>query len=194
MHTNAYADSSSAHLPKSFLFISPLLFLAKQNKLRTMKGDSKNQGGYGSIEDRVEEAAASTGASGGFDEGQTYYLRDSSGRRLSFRQALRKYSVVAVPIVAAALIVGGAAWFLLRDFNHLYPGSRGDSSTFTPPTSRGHEPDDIHVSKPTFSTKSSVSGGSSSSSSCSSHEKCANLGLKGYCCPTSQGDLLDCCN
>lgn len=59
-----------------------------------------------------------------FDAENTYYLKDS-GRRLT----LKKMMLIAVPILAAVLIMGGAALFLYRDFNHLYPGVQGDAGS-----------------------------------------------------------------
>lgn len=153
-----------------------------------------------------------------FDAENTYYLKDS-GRRLT----LKKLMLIAVPILAAILIMGGAALFLYRDFNHLYPGAQGDagskvrSSSSSPhvsssdaesSSSDGKKTPPLRIS--THSNSSSASakskeaetddfppaksgGGDGSSAACWDHVKCAEKGLLGDCCPTAVGDMLFCC-
>lgn len=119
---------------------------------------------------------------------------------LTKEQRIRKLTLVVVPLLAAVLIVGGAALFLFRDFDNLYPGHH----------SSGKEPAiRIHASSSTTSSSSAsdsseqTTGTSTApvnekkdeshlSTSCLAHEKCK--GLMGECCPTLEGTFLSCCN
>ena len=69
---------------------------------------------YGAISKEEEERDPS------FDADNAYYLKDSVS--LTPQQRIKKFCLVAVPVLVAVVIVGGAALFLLRDFTHLYPG------------------------------------------------------------------------
>jgi hypothetical protein len=178
--------------------------LLKMPDLPSYGSLSKNS--YGSLtkngdDDVVEEegngraAAAATA----FQDGDTYYLKDSAPL------SIKKVVLSAVPILGAVLLMGGIVLFLLRDFGRLYPGRGGD---------RNPLPDDYHPrTSPVVVVHSSsldsntdgdessarhhskdVSKESSSSSSveCTAHPNCA--GLIGQCCPTLDGIQLECCN
>jgi len=146
---------------------------------------------YGAVEgNEAEDPTAAVDSS--FDASDTYYLPGvgSGGRSLTPSQRIRKCLLVAVPLLAAAFIVGGAAFFLLRDFNNLYPGHGGS-------VERGGPGRVEHASAST-TTSSSVSTKSSSAAigggaSCAEHPLCADAGLLGDCCPTPKGIQLDCC-
>lgn len=128
-----------------------------------------------------------------------YYLKDSQESCWN----PRRLGNLLGPLLVAALIMGGAAAFLLRDFGTLYPGSGGGGSD----TSRAIQPNDVSSSSSSSSpTKSSSSGSSTSASrhhskgfvppndagaDCSVHPDCSML--LGKCCPTLDGEMLDCC-
>ena len=156
-----------------------------------------------------------------FDADQTYYLKN--GHHNSQWTAQRIWNLL-LPLIFAALLIGGAAMFLLRDFSHLYPGEGGGSTTDTsgsiPTTTTNIERSSYQ--KPTTSerdsshsttTTTSRSSGSSDSSSSSNknNEKHhstfvpPNDGascslhpdcslLIGNCCPTVDGKHLECCS
>jgi hypothetical protein len=165
---------------------------------------SKNS--YGSLtkngdDDVVEEEGngRAAAAAAAFQDGDTYYLKDSAPL------SIKKVVLSAVPILGAVLLMGGIVLFLLRDFGRLYPGRGGD---------RNPLPDDYHPrTSPVVVVHSSsldsntdgdessarhhskdVSKESSSSSSveCTAHPNCD--GLIGQCCPTLDGIQLECCN
>jgi hypothetical protein len=134
-----------------------------------------------------------------FDTDNMYYVKAES---LTAAQRWRKIMLMGVPIIAALLIVGGAAIFLLRDFGNLYPGSSGDSGqrsgTSTSrvrarPEDSGNAPvpqpvyvPPIHKKKPAHST------GIDDAAACSAHKACSPL--IGNCCPSQGGIFLECCN
>lgn len=152
---------------------------------------------YGSV-----EASENTAVDQPFDADNAYYLKGSASR-LTREQRMRKALLVAVPILAAILIVGGAALFLFRDFNHLYPGQGGSvrdrggyprtpGSSTTTTTTKSSDSHSNSFSPPSSSKdKGSASEGLMA---CSAHPKCASAQLIGDCCPTSLGVMLDCCN
>jgi hypothetical protein len=143
-----------------------------------------------------------------FDANQTYYLKPNT------RWTRRKIWATAVPILAACIVMGGIAYFLLRDFGHLYPGRGGDRSPFysnggmSPSTEK--EDSQSSMSKestvvehfPSKRTGSRSSGASTvknhedttldAGASCAVHPDCSKLA--GDCCPTSDGHMLVCCN
>mmetsp|Transcript_8022 Transcript_8022/g.12560 ORF Transcript_8022/g.12560 Transcript_8022/m.12560 type:complete len:160 (-) Transcript_8022:905-1384(-) len=153
---------------------------------------------YGSIEGGESDAA--------FDLTDTYYLGEGETSPESRR---KRYVSIGITFFVALLIVGGAAYFLSRDFGHLYPGSRGDPHSYnnhyhdntesnnddtTPvdpgpsPIPKGYSPSATVTNKSSTSQKPK-----NQSSSCSVNEKCNKRGLLGDCCPTSKGEFLDCC-
>jgi hypothetical protein len=144
-----------------------------------------------------------------FDANQTYYLKPNT------RWTRRKIWATTVPILAACIVMGGIAYFLLRDFGHLYPGRGGDRSPFysnggmSPVTEK--EESESSVSKasngvenfPSKRTGSRSSGTAGTSkhnedttldagANCAVHPDCSKLA--GDCCPTSDGHMLVCCN
>ena len=153
---------------------------------------------YGSVEDQ----AATEAKDEAFDEKNAYYLKETT---LTREQKIRKCTAVAVPLLAAVLLVGGAALYLLRDFDLLYPG-RGSGNSQEPSNyipSKYDQHTVVSEEPDSSSSKSSTHSGPSSSSSekkdpsdmassCVAHEKCS--GLVGECCPTLDGKFLLCCN
>ena len=156
---------------------------------------------------------------GAFRESTIYYLQAPS---LTWKERAKKLLLIGLPIVIAILIMGFFAYFLTRDFGHLYPGPAGDSTynkytdgsvehakddtakeeaTSAPP--RGpHLPTSSKSSAelpprgPPISSVATSSGGESAGGSggaCAAYEKCYNLGLIGDCCPTGSGIFLSCC-
>ena len=157
---------------------------------------------YGSTEDDTERSYGSArnaeDPTDYFDADDTYYLKEGGGSSGPTSQRLKKLLVTAFPIIIAALIVGGAVFYLLNDFGHLYPGRSGDpthggykSSTTT--TSSSNAVDDF-APEPTQtkSTTKSTTTKSTAAAACSAHDSCS--GLEGNCCPTDDGKNLDCCN
>jgi hypothetical protein len=151
-----------------------------------------------------------------FKESDLLYYEE---RKLTQKEKTMKIIKIAVPVMIAVLVIGGFAWFLLRDFGHLYPGpsapvlSPSHSTVVSRPsfpepptpsaTTKGKAPTEPAVVSPTATAKQTdhkPSGSSSSDSSssggsdCSLHPKCNSLGLTGECCPTISGDSLDCCS
>ena len=168
---------------------------------------------YGSVPTTIETVEQGTG----FQEGSVYYLKEKT---LTSKERFQKLVLVAVPLAVSLLIVGGAAYFLTRGFDSLYPapGEAGHvniphftPSTHTfddaaPPSPPGpspvHQPYGPPIASPvstastsSSSSSSSTGGGSSAGgdSDCSAHPKCSDLGLSGSCCPTGEGIVLGCC-
>jgi hypothetical protein len=154
---------------------------------------------YGAIITDEESAAAPVNHRS-FDSSHLAFL---PGSTLTRQQRLRKFFLALFPIFVAALFMGGVVYFLLHDFNHLYPAGHNGSVPDARPTTTHHT-----LPKPTadkFSTNeddddrrntdhsrfksTSATGGAL----CSAHSKCASLGLIGNCCPSNSGDILDCC-
>ena len=154
---------------------------------------------YGSVEEKpaVDPELDTADAAPATDFDAAYYLKDPkecwNARRLGN---------LLVPLIVAFLIMGGAALFLLRDFGTLYPG-RGNGGV---DTSRAIEPSNVSE-KPTATKTSSSSASDASSTSsrhhkdftppndaganCNVHPDCSML--IGKCCPTDDGEMLDCC-
>ena len=110
--------------------------------------------------------------------------------------------VAAIPLLVAALVMGGAALYLVHDFGFLYPGGGRSQpepyyhSGTTTPTTTTHAND-----KPVYDTKakhvdSTVIRDNSTSfhgeAACLAHPKCS--GLVGDCCPTPDKEVLWCCS
>jgi hypothetical protein len=134
-----------------------------------------------------------------FDVAETYYLKDGS----TPEQRRKKFVRILVPLLAAFLIVGGAAYLLIRSFGHLYPGSGGDSREYNYNGEHHGNPVPEPAPKPAPSSGGRVpapltphihTSGSEADAACSSHEKCAEKNLGSDCCPTTSGVFLDCCN
>jgi hypothetical protein len=145
-------------------------------------------------------------SSAAFQEGNTYYLKNSAP--LSIKKAL----LSAVPILGAVLLMGVIVLFLLRDFNHLYPGRGGDQNPSPEdyhrsspvvvhslgttddepsPRPRHHSSSSLPVSSSSIKTTHDMKL-SSSSAECTAHPNCA--GLIGQCCPTDEDVKLECCS
>lgn len=148
-----------------------------------------------------------------FREDSMLYVKD---RVLSPREKWKKCMLASIPLIAALIIVGGAAYGLLRKFDIFYPPPHGDySPQYTPryapyhslvddkeptPVAAPHKaplPSSASPPQPTSSSSSSSKSSSRTSSNgsadCSAHPKCDELGLIGVCCPTQDGILLGCC-
>lgn len=145
-----------------------------------------------------------------FDADNAYYLKGGSAdANLTPQQRFKKIIVVAVPIIFAVAIIGGAAFLILRT---VYPGSHFGGGE---PTHRsGGRPtivhsvtdDDAPLVEPSVpapsgpkhetpsNSKTTETKQSSGDPACSAHPKCSSAGLIGDCCPTSRGIMLDCCN
>jgi hypothetical protein len=160
---------------------------------------------YGSVEDQPatrDPELDTADAAPATDFDAAYYLKDSQ----PFWNARRLGNLLG-PLLVAALIMGGAAAFLLRDFGNLYPGSGSGGSD----TSRAIKPSDFSKtptdSSSTTEKKSSFTSGGGTSSSrhhtkedvppkdvgadCNVHPDCSML--IGKCCPTLDGEFLECC-
>jgi hypothetical protein len=172
--------------------------------------------GYGAIEQKSEANDDRGAQASDFEEGNIYYLKE---RTLTAKERIRKLTLVAVPLLAALLIVGGAAWLLLRNFGSLYPGPGGGKNTprYVPiapepasspispprgppisypakaPSQRG-PPVSYPAKAPTKTSPSSSSSSSGGASACSANSACKDLGLLGECCPTGAGVMLGCCS
>lgn len=155
---------------------------------------------YGAVEGG-ESAAAAPASSNPIDESfdatESYYLK---GAATSRTWNLKKCFLVSFPILVAAAIVGGAAFFLSRDFNRLYPGHGGSVERTGPAAVRTHGETVVHPEESSKKnvanretddgSKTSVEGGVAA---CASHPVCTKSGLIGDCCPTEEGIQLDCC-
>jgi hypothetical protein len=137
-----------------------------------------------------------------FDTDNTYYIKEET---LTPAQRWRKLMLLGLPIIAALMIVGTAAIFLLRDFGTLYPGPSGNGAKRTGTTTEqvhlrpvpedsGNAPAPAPVQAPQIHKKKAVQPSNSidGAISCSAHEGCS--GLRGDCCPTDGGIFLECCN
>lgn len=135
-----------------------------------------------------------------FDTDNMYYVKPVI---LTPAQRWRKLLLLGVPIIAALLIIGSAAFFLLRDFGNLYPGSGGNSDkrtgttvgVRTHPEHSGNAPAPApapHVKDLPKNKPAKHSTGKDAMAACSAHEACSPL--VGNCCPSEGGIFLECCN
>jgi hypothetical protein len=168
----------------------------------------QNTSTYGSIPKSEEGIPQAQQQSDFFDSDSTYYLKDD--RKWTYQKMVS----TAIPLIGAVLIIGGAVVFLLRDFNHLYPG-RGGSGDSGPSSSSNdntlrtlplpvvspiaqQQPKPVPVlvlpvlRAPAPVKRSKLDSPTSLTSSCLLHAKCD--GLIGECCPTEDGIFLDCCS
>jgi hypothetical protein len=145
-----------------------------------------------------------------FREDSMLYVKP---RVLSPREKWKKCMLASIPLIAALIMVGGAAYLLLRKFDIFYPPPDGDySPQYTPryapyhsslvddtvptPVAVSHKappPSPVSAPEPTSTSSSSSKSSSNGSANCSAHPKCDELGLIGVCCPTQDGVLLGCC-
>lgn len=158
------------------------------------------QSKYGAVATAVDEE--NVGHDTQFDSNNTYYLKDTR------KWTVHRLILLFVPIVGATLLVGGAVWYLLSDFNHLYPG------TYSSDSGDKHSHDDTSKIVQSHENSLSAVGSSSKSlsdstlqssqikdtnrvirspgnSSCDAHQSCVTL--LGDCCPTFDGVILECC-
>ena len=131
-----------------------------------------------------------------YDIDNTYYVKE---RTLSRKERCQQIMLVALPLLAAFIIIGGFALYLLRDAHILSPEPGGGGSTrpaVVPRSSSGEGPYP-EAPKPAPAPEPAakkVPHSSNGSASCASNAKCKDLGLLGECCPTAKGEILDCCN
>lgn len=129
-----------------------------------------------------------------FNESDFLYLKE---QKLTREEKFKKIILTTIPILVAFFIMGGIAYWLFKDFDHLYPGPSGKKypSKYSPQVSPIHTPTAPapapKVSPSSSSTSSSSGGGNSA---CTANPDCKKLGLTGDCCPTSEGILLGCCS
>ena len=142
---------------------------------------------YGAVE--ADENAA---VDRSFDAESAYYLKPEPVP-LTPGQRTRKFLITALPIVVAVLIMGGFAWFLLRDFNNLYPGRGGGSGADATTVYDRPLPSSGKKSLDDSSSSSTAKHVDSSLAACSAHSACTKLELVGNCCPTDEGVVLGCC-
>jgi hypothetical protein len=153
---------------------------------------------YGAFEGGDSAAAAPSSSDPhdeSFDASESYYLKGAASSRT---WTFKKCFLVSFPILVAAAIVGGAAFFLSRDFNRLYPGHGGSVERTGPAAVRTHGDKVLHPESSANGHAASEDDGSKSSvlggmAACSSHPVCSKSGLLGDCCPTEEGIQLDCC-
>jgi len=138
--------------------------------------------GYGAIDeaDRLEEETYQ--AEVDYQIEQSYYFADSS------KIKRKKCLTIFLPLLIFALLVGVIALFSSRGFDHLYPGHGRNSVTHSEKivdlpkntnTGAGHSVGDKNINE------------SLGSDACAQYPKCS--GLSGKCCPTDDGEELECC-
>jgi hypothetical protein len=149
-----------------------------------------------------------------FHEDQTYYLHRAN--MTSYYDRFRRALLVMLPIVVAAVLVGGAVFLLLRNFQYLYPSPSGslhdrwsihqesensvqvndgvDSSISSVPYNAVRD----HVSSTSLHSSAAIlnnTAAAASAAACEANPLCAKLGLTGDCCPTQDGTtFLLCCH
>jgi len=139
-----------------------------------MAKDKRNSGyKYGSV-NRDEESGAKDDDKN-FDESNLYYVKDDNTTKEE-----KNYVKLAVPIIIAALFIGGLAFMLFHNFEYFYPNQDGHVNS--------------DVANPTKVTEIDPPSSSFPASSCQANPKCVHLELTGECCPADNGVKLDCCS
>ena len=161
---------------------------------------------YGSI-------PSGKGSAASFDEEHLRFLPETSAT-LTPRQKRTKCFLMSLPIIVAVLMMGGLAVMFNKDVfgpqqsvttKTLEHDSTSSSSTSSKKsaasstaTSQPKHPADDSADSSTPSSSDTSSSSSSSTlseddpSACSQHKGCADL--EGFCCPTTDGLTLECCN
>mmetsp|Transcript_29828 Transcript_29828/g.63868 ORF Transcript_29828/g.63868 Transcript_29828/m.63868 type:complete len:173 (-) Transcript_29828:296-814(-) len=160
---------------------------------------------YGSVSNDEESGDA---LNNNFDESNLYYYKKEE---LTRSDKVVKAVKLAVPIIIAALFIGGLGFMLFHNFEYFYPGQSGTTHpSKKTSSSASYEP--ITASSSGNSHTKTVSSSSDSfeapsipvpapapapnvgDSSCAANPACAALGLVGdSCCPTGGGVRLACC-
>jgi hypothetical protein len=162
------------------------------------------------IDPEIESADAAPLLDDPFDADQTYYLKTSSHRTWTTQ---RIWSLI-LPLLCAGLLIGGSAFFLLRDFGHLYPGegNGGSDTSRSIPTGSNYKEESTITDKISTSNSQDKYGSLVSTTSnkqhhtasrdyippddagasCAVHPDCSLL--IGNCCPTVDGKMLECCS
>ena len=161
---------------------------------------------YGSI-------PSGKGSAASFDEEHLRFLPETSAT-LTPHQKRTKCFLMSLPIIVAVLMMGGLAVMFNKDVfgpqqsvttKTLEHDSTSSSSTSSKKsaasstaTSQPKHPADDSADSSTPSSSDTSSSSSSSTlseddpSACSQHKGCADL--EGFCCPTTDGLTLECCN
>lgn len=124
-----------------------------------------------------------------FDADQMRYLGE---KKLSRKEKFEQIFRVGFPILASVIIVAVAFLFLTSFFQKSYPGHvvidhSGSGSGGSTAEATSSATTATTTSAKTESTKTKHT----SMAQCSSHELCADL--RGDCCPTDAGLVLECC-
>lgn len=186
-----------------------------------MSNNKKNK--YGSIPEVINNANNASSDNNNNVEDQEYYpMIDNTQYITETNSDRRKRCMNALaPIIIFVLIMGGLAFALSKDFNHLYPGHGGgpigeeqtvhhtpvapqdEQSNDTTRTGATPTNDSVHSSIDTASTMNDESQDTLKNkpiqdkidhSECSYHTECLKLNLTGSCCPTLEGVMLNCCS
>jgi hypothetical protein len=122
-----------------------------------------------------------TSYSGSEDEesAEPYPIENTQYIKPTAEENRKKCVASIVPVTMFVLIMGGLAFALSRDFDHLYPSRHGPHTNRQGPTT-----------SVTTETTDSIDF---SHAGCSIHNSCVALGLTGSCCPTPKGIVLECC-
>lgn len=165
-----------------------------------MVKDKGNSGyKYGSVDNDEEPGAK--GVDKNYDESNLYYMKEDN---VTKEDKAFKAMKLAVPIIIAAMFIGGLAFMLFHNFAYFYPGRDGHTKTSgstNPTTTTEHtyyDDDALNTQFPasaTFGFNDNDSPGVSipTSLNCKAYPKCVSLGLTGACCPTGEGIELECC-
>uniref|UniRef100_A0A6S8WJJ9 Uncharacterized protein n=1 Tax=Chaetoceros debilis TaxID=122233 RepID=A0A6S8WJJ9_9STRA len=139
-----------------------------------------------------------TGA-GTYEEYDTQYVVTSA------EESKRKLINACFPLLIFVILMGTVVYSLSKDFNHLYPGAKGDMPsdrrgnnqgvpTTTTPKSHQHVFDNYSGPISNAGEQKSSTTTNNGDADCTSNSKCAELELTGICCPTNEGVMLGCCN
>jgi len=160
---------------------------------------------YGAV-DRFEPVEGSEERE--YEIGQSYYLKSTAAENN------KKCLKATGPVLIFMSIMLILAYVISQNFGHFYPG-HGDSAfdhsptntVLSPPSSSDVTGHDDSIATGIVPSDTSAMGDSSSDTLISSHKsssslssplcskirKCAELNLTGHCCPTEDGEYLDCC-
>ena len=139
---------------------------------------------YGSVDN--DEETLAKGDDKNYDESNLYYMVEVNGTK---KDKASKAMKLAVPIIIAAVFIGGLAFMLFHNFAYFYPGRDGhtkDNGGTTPQKTTDHSYQDDDALHTPFPAPAALI-------TCNANPKCVTLGLTGACCPTEEGILLECC-
>ena len=157
----------------------------------------------------------------GIENNDNEYSENADFRYITSTPQERRRNFVNafIPVVMFVVFMGGVAFTLFKSIDVLYPGHGNEqnshaakdqnkhiSKSYTLPSDSTSSSSDqeYHYTDNTQMDSSSINSNSagtsdnndtsSGPSNCALYSKCTKLGLIGYCCPTSDGTLLACCN